>query len=142
LLILAFLATPVNADDKLYSLKDWEPSHGRYKKSVRCVETISSWQTVVFSIYNLRILTLSFGANFALEVIDNILFKPSLIRSIDSIINISSTNSFDIRLTILILTPYYDIKVTRYSIILKPIERLFVSIKYLTDDRMNEIERR
>jgi hypothetical protein len=70
------------------------------------------------------------------------LFKPSIIRNIDSMINTPPANSFDIRLTISILTPYYDIKATRYSIILKPIERLFVNIKYLTGDRMDEIGRR
>jgi hypothetical protein len=57
-------------------------------------------------------------------------------------INIPPANFFDIRLAISILISYHDTKATRYDIILKPIERLFVSIKYLTDDRMNEIGRR
>jgi hypothetical protein len=70
------------------------------------------------------------------------LFKLSLVRNIDNMINISLANSFDIRLIILIFTPYHDIKATRHNIILKPIKRLFVSIKYLTGDRISEIGRR
>jgi hypothetical protein len=40
-------ATPVDADDEPYSLKDWEPSHDCREKPVRCVETIPSWQKQV-----------------------------------------------------------------------------------------------
>jgi hypothetical protein len=32
--IPATFITPVNADDRLYRIKDSEPSHGRYKKSI------------------------------------------------------------------------------------------------------------
>jgi hypothetical protein len=70
------------------------------------------------------------------------LFKPSIVRSIDSMMNIPPANSFDIRLAIPILIPFHDTKATRHGIILKPIERLFVSIKYLTGDRMDEMGRR
>jgi hypothetical protein len=40
--ISALFTIPVNADDEPYSSKDWELSHGRYKKFVKYVKTIPS----------------------------------------------------------------------------------------------------
>ena len=67
-------------------------------------------------------------------------FKSSLVRSLKIMINILLANFIDLRFRfIFIRISIYDIKVTRHDIILKPIERSFRNIKYLTVDGINEI---
>jgi hypothetical protein len=68
------------------------------------------------------------------------LLKPSLIRSLEIMMDTLPANSIDLRFRfILIRTSMYDIKVTRYGIVLKPIERNFRSTEYLIVDGMNEM---
>jgi hypothetical protein len=68
------------------------------------------------------------------------LLKPSLIRSLETMINTLPANPINLRFRfILIRTSIYDIKATRHGIVLKPIERRLRSTEYLTVDGMNEM---
>jgi hypothetical protein len=67
-------------------------------------------------------------------------FKPSLIRNFETMINTLLANFIDFRFRfILIRTFIYDIKVTKYGIILKPIERSLRNTEYLIVDEMNKM---
>jgi hypothetical protein len=66
--------------------------------------------------------------------------KLSLIRSFETMMNTLLANSIDLRFRFIPIRIFmYDIKATRHSIVLKPIERSLRNTEYLTVDRMNEM---